>query len=163
MKKESKKQIKKKIIILIMFLIMLLICLVTFNKNLEDVYQNDGDQNSGKDNSKEVNNIYENISGEVYKELNVKKRVGDIEISNVRIELLEKDKCRFTASVKNVSDKFLTPTNLSVKVINQNGETEALFGGIVTELIREEENIFVTYVYADITDAYDVEFEIIDM
>lgn len=90
------------------------------------------------------------------------KQLGDIELSNIVITLEERNKCKLTANVKNTSDKDLAPTNVEIKVINEKGETEEIFGGIITELIWYEENTFTTYVLADITDAKDLEFSIIE-
>ena len=90
------------------------------------------------------------------------KKLGDIEISDIVITLEERNKCKLTTKVKNTSDKDLEPTNVEIKVINEKGETEEIFGGIITELIWYEENTFTTYVLADITDAKDLEFSIIE-
>lgn len=90
------------------------------------------------------------------------KQLGDIELSNIVITLEERNKCKLTADVKNTSDKDLEPTNVEIRVINDKGETEEIFGGIITELIWYEENTFTTYVLADITDAKDLEFSIIE-
>ena len=180
-KQEGKKLVKLIAVLVAILVVVLLAISLAFNsdalfggnkgsgdKNINidsDVNKEvvDKDANVINDNVNNENNKKENSSGDTYIELPGTKKIGDIEISNIRIELIEKDRCRFTASVKNMTDKFLTPTNVSIKVINEKGETENVFGGIITELIREEENTFTTYILADITDAYDVEFEIIDM
>lgn len=91
--------------------------------------------------------------------INGTKQLGNIEISNIKIKLVEPNKCEVTADVRNTSDEDLPPTNVEIKVINKNGKTEEVFGGIITELIWHEENTFTTYVLADITDAYDISFE----
>ena len=119
-------------------------------------------------NSNEVTNqiVEENKKQEVVYPQIVKmegtKQLGDIELSNIVITLEERNKCKLTANVKNTSDKDLAPTNVEIKVINEKGETEEIFGGIITELIWYEENTFTTYVLADITDAKDLEFGIIE-
>ena len=50
--------------------------------------------------------------------LNVTKKVGDIEISDIKITLIEKNNCRIEAKVKNTGDKFLESTNIEIKAID---------------------------------------------
>lgn len=88
--------------------------------------------------------------------LNVTKKVGDIEISDIKITLIEKNNCRIEAKVKNTGDKFLESTNIEIKAIDDEGVDE-IFGGLVTALAPQEESMFVTYVLSDIRDAHDVE------
>lgn len=126
------------------------------------------DNNQEIINNNEVTNqiVEENKQQEVVYPQIVKlegtKKMGDIEISDIEITLEERNKCKLTTKVKNTSDKDLAPTNVEIKVINEKGETEEIFGGIITELIWYEENTFTTYVLADITDAKDLEFSIIE-
>ena len=78
----------------------------------------------------------------------------------IQIELIEKGRCRVTADVKNTSDKDLPPTSVSIRVINESGDTGKVFGAIIPELIWYEESQFVTYVWSDITDAHDIEINV---
>ena len=134
-------------------------------------YSNIEEIQSGEEqkNNEQIENIKQPLNDESQNEIknkahyiDGKKQVGKLELNNIKIELIEKEKSKLTATVKNTSKEFLEPTNLSVKVINEKGETEKVFGGIVTELIWDEVNTFTTYVLADITNAYDIEFEIIE-
>ena len=90
------------------------------------------------------------------------KVLGDIEISNIKITLLESKKCEFTADVKNTSIEYLKATNVRIKVIDKNGKVDEIFGGGITQLAPHEANSFKTFVLADVTDAKDIEFEIIN-
>lgn len=156
-----------------LLLIIMLVTLVACNNNSSNVNYNDEnnntqinqqvnqgneDINNAKDDSNtNVNDSGNEVKGNKIKKIDGIKMVGDIEVSNIQIELIEEGRCRVTADVKNTSDNDLPPTNVSLKVINQSGDKEKVFGGIITELIWHEENQFVTYVWSDITDAYDIE------
>ena len=151
-----------------LLLILMLVTLVACDNNSSNVNnQNDNNNQqinqgndiniSGNEEKQEDSNANkENKENKITKIDGIKK-VGDIEVSNIQIELIEEGRCRFTADVKNTSENDLPPTNVSLKVINQSGDAEKVFGGIITELIWHEENQFVTYVWSDITDAYDIE------
>lgn len=148
--------------------ILLLVTLVACNNNSSNVNnQNDNNNQqinqgneinvSGNNEGEKSGNENEEIKENKITKIDGIKKVGDIEVSNIQIELIEEGRCRVTADVKNTSDNDLPPTNVSLKVINQSGDAEKVFGGIITELIWHEENQFVTYVWSDITDAYDIE------
>ena len=134
------------------------------NSNIEEIQSGEVQKNNGQieNINQSLNNANQSEKENKVHYIEGKKQVGKLEISDIKIELIEEEKSRLTATVKNTSKDFLEPTNLSVKVINEKGETEKVFGGIVTELIWDEVNTFTTYVLADITDAYDIEFEIIE-
>lgn len=120
-------------------------------QNSGDVIQNNT-QNSGEANQETESIVH--IQGT--------KIINDIEITNIQIKLVEKKKCEFTADVKNTTDQYKEATNLRIKVINASGETDEIFGGVITELAAYEPNKFKTIVLADITDAKDIEFEAIN-
>lgn len=90
------------------------------------------------------------------------KKVEDIEFSNIRINLISKNKCEFLADVKNTTDKFLDSTQVRIKIINSKGEVDEVFGGIVTELASYEPNKFKLTVLSNLMDAKDVEIEMIN-
>lgn len=83
------------------------------------------------------------------------KKVGNIELSNIKITLIEKNKCKLEADVYNNSEEFLSSTNVDIKAIKANGENE-IFGGIITALAPHERNTFETYVVSDVRDAKDI-------
>ena len=64
--------------------------------------------------------------------LNVTKKVGDIEISDIKITLIEKNNCRIEAKVKNTGDKFLESTNIEIKASDKQKE-------LLKKLYTEEE------------------------
>lgn len=157
MKQKIKKSVSAMVILGALLIVVILIGVITFNNDLLfGEKELSGDENIVQNNE---NLSGDNTSDEVYKELDGIKRIGDIEISNMRIELVGKNRCKVTAKVKNTSDKDLEPTNVEISVVNEKGEIEEVFGGIITSLIWYEENEFVTYVLADITDAYDINFK----
>ena len=90
------------------------------------------------------------------------KKLGDIEITNIKIEKLDSRKCELTADIKNTSENFIESQNIRVKTIDENGEVAEVFGGLMTTLAPKEPNQFITRVLTDITDASDVEFEVIE-
>ena len=83
------------------------------------------------------------------------KKVGNIELKNIRITLIEKNHCKVEADVYNSSDEFLPSTNVEIKSITSSGENE-IFGGIITALAPHENNAFATYVLSDIRNAEDL-------
>ncbi len=83
------------------------------------------------------------------------KKVGNIELKNIRITLIEKNHCKVEADVYNSSDEFLPSTNVEIKSITSSGENE-IFGGIITALAPNESEEFVTYVLSDIRNAEDL-------
>ena len=141
-------------------LIAMVVMVVGFT-GCKDNNQENINNNEGTNQIVEENKQQEVVYPQVVK-LEGTKKMGDIEISDIEITLEERNKCKLTTKVKNTSDKDLAPTNVEIKVINEKGETEEIFGGIITELIWYEENTFTTYVLADITDAKDLEFSIIE-
>ena len=144
--------------LLLFVLFMMLVSLVGCNENNDEQLLN---SNQTTNQNIENNNQSAQIMPKTVR-IEGKKQIGDIEITNIEIILEESNKCKVTADVKNTSDKDLAPTNVEIKVISEQGETEEIFGGIITELIWYETNTFTTYVLADITDAKDLEFRIIE-
>lgn len=108
-------------------------------------------------------NINSNINSNNANSNNIKiegtKKVGDIEFSNIRINLVGRNECEFLADVKNTSENFLDSTNVRIIIIEEDGEIDEVFGGIVTELAGYEPNTFKMRVLSDITDAVDVEIK----
>jgi len=90
------------------------------------------------------------------------KMVGDIEFSNIRINLISRNKCEFLADIRNTADKFLEQTKVRIKAINSKGEVDEVFGGIVTELANYEPNEFKITVLSNLMDIKDVEIEIVN-
>ena len=124
------------------------------------------------DDEKNIDSDYENIpefEGSIqgrlenndtvveYKSIDGIKRIDDIEFSNIKIGKISDTKCVLTADVKNLSKEFSKAKNVSVKVIDANGEVKESFGGILTDLAGLEPNKFKTYVLADVTYASDIE------
>ena len=87
------------------------------------------------------------------------KKLGDIEIKDIKIKLVEESKCELIATVKNTSESYLDATNLRIKIIDNKGEVDEIFGGGITALLGNEENELKAIVLSDITDAKDIEFE----
>ena len=96
-----------------------------------------------------------------YKTIDGVKTIDDIEFSNIKIGKINDTKCVVTADVKNLSKEFSKAKNVSIKVINENGEVKESFGGILTELAGLEPNKFKTYVLSDITYASDIIIEVV--
>lgn len=147
------KQGKKVIVFILLILVILTACWIGYNRNL--IFNN-----KTNDNQEKTDNFVENSEMIADDTINIQenKFVGNIGFSNIKIKLIDDKKCEVTANIKNISDEYLEPTNIEIRVLNENGEVEEIFGGIVTTLIPEEESVFTTYVLADITDAHDLEF-----
>lgn len=111
-------------------------------------------------------NINSNININNEKSNNIKiegtKKVGDIEFSNIRINLIGANESEFLADVKNTSGNFINSTKVRIVVIEEDGKIDEVFGGIVTELAGYEPNTFKMRVLSDITDAADVEIKEIE-
>lgn len=138
------KKIRK--VILIPMCILMLTMLVSCNTFTNNVEDNSGEQivdNNQKQNTKKI------IAG--------KRQVGNIEFSNIVIELVENNRCRVTADIKNTSEEFLTSKDIEIRVKNEKGETEDIFGDITKQLAGYETNTFITYVRKDITYVKDIE------
>lgn len=151
------KNLKTKIIIILLIVLMLLIVLcIGFmikpkEKNNEIIDLPNDIESSKLDEKEKKNEIG----------LESVKMIGDIEVSNMKIVLVEDDKCEFLSDVKNTSDKFQEATSLRIKIIDNSGKVDEIFAGTITELTAFETNKFKAIVLADITDVVDVEFEII--
>lgn len=124
------------------------------NNNIDDanVLQN----NNGIINNNQEENQNNTVSIEGV------KTVGNLEISNIKITKVEDKKCELTGDVKNKVEEYVSATNLRIKVLDENGVVDEIFGGGITDLLPNEENSFKAIVLTDITDAADIEFEIID-
>lgn len=140
-------------------LVLMLIVLVACTNSEHDVNnkQDVANQNGMSDDTNQVQNEENNGDEKIIKKIDGVKKLGDIEISDIQIELIEKGRCRVTGKVKNTSDKDLPSTSVSIRVLNESGDTGKVFGAIIPELIWFEESQFVTYVWSDITDAHDIE------
>lgn len=153
---------KKKItIILFSVIIIIAICIlaksITYNADIDSKKDNLTNQSGETQNNIQQQN--ESIEPkDKIREIEGVKQIGNIEISDIKIELVSKDKSKLTASVKNVSKEFLNATNVKIKVINDK-EEEISFGGIITELAGYETDTFTTYVMKDILDAKDLEIQ----
>lgn len=91
------------------------------------------------------------------------KRVGELEFSDIRIKLLKSEKCEFLASVENLSQEYLNTQSVEISVIDESGEVDEVFAGLLTELAPYEKNSFKTQVLSDITDALDVEIKVTEL
>lgn len=153
------KNKKIKIILIIVLILMLLVGVYfVITKNAKNNISASNDENNL--NAEIQNSEVTNKPSKV--DIKGVKKVGDIEISNIRIELVEKGKCELLADVRNTSDEFQEATNLRIKVIDENGKVDEVFGGVITELAAKEPNKFKAIALADITDAVDIEFEVIE-
>ena len=124
-------------------------------------------ENQNNDNNQQVNtnithNTENNEEEQTIFEIPGTKKLGDVEITNIKIEKLDSRKCELTADIKNTSDNFIESQSVRVKTLNDAGEVTETFGGLMTMLAPKEPNTFVTRVLVDITDASDVEFEVIE-
>lgn len=138
------KKIRK--VILIPMCILMLTMLVSCNTFTNNVEDNSGEQivdNNQKQNTKKI------IAG--------KRQVGNIEFSNIVIELVENNRCKVTADIKNTSEQLLDSKNIELIIKDEKGEKEDIFGGITRQLAGYETNTFITYVRKDITYAKDIE------
>ncbi len=84
------------------------------------------------------------------------KKVGDIEISNIKITLIQEEESKITANVKNTSGNYLEPTNVEIRIIRDGREPD-IIGGIIPALSANEESTFSVPVLANIADADDIE------
>ncbi len=136
----------------------MLVTLVGCSENKKDVNNEENNQQE-----EQVLNESSNQIKQEEKVVQIKgvKRVGDIEISNIEITLVEKNKCMVTADVKNVTSEYIEPTNVRLKITDESGEAKEIFGGIITELAGYEASTFTTYILKDITYAQDIEISII--
>ena len=124
-------------------------------------------ENQNNDNNQQVNtnithNTENNEEEQTIFEIPGTKKLGDVEITNIKIEKLDSRKCELTADIRNTSDNYIESQSVRVKTLNDAGEVTETFGGLMTMLAPKEPNTFVTRVLVDITDASDVEFEVIE-
>lgn len=89
------------------------------------------------------------------------KKVGDIEFSDINIDLIARNKCEFTAMVTNTTDKYIESTRVRIKVIDKSGKVDEIFGGVISDLAGYEPNEFKTIALANIMDVVDVQIEAI--
>ncbi len=140
---------KKKIILricLILVIVLLGVVIFKFVKKGNDLPQDDVTNNvTSGDNFKLEEKSIEEI-----------KKVGDIEISNIKITLVQEEESKITANVKNTSENDIEATNVEIKII-RNGKNPDIIGGIIPALSANEESTFSVPVLANIVDADDVE------
>lgn len=153
---ECMKKAQKIILIVCLILILLGIGIAIWCSAPKTLPMVDDKQGEKVDNTNDIITI----SGDEV-QLNLTKKVGDIEISDIKINLIEKNNCKVETKVKNTGDKFLEATNVELKAIDENGVDE-IFGGLITALAPQEESIFVTYVLSDIRDIKDIEITAIE-
>lgn len=91
------------------------------------------------------------------------RRAGDVMFSNVRIRVIKSGKCEFLADVENVTEKYLNTQSVEVSVVDDSGEVDEVFAGLLTELAPYESSTFKTQVLSDITDALSVEFAVTEL
>ena len=147
----------------IIFLLILILLLGTiYYANEKGIFENGKPIDENKNNDEININETQTEEEKNYLEIPGTKEINGIELSNIKITLIEEDKCEFTANVKNKTEEYKKATNLRIKTKDENGETKEIFGGWITDLIPREENIFKTYILKNILDAKDVEFEEIE-
>lgn len=152
--KLSKKSRRVITITAITIFIGILILLITRQ------FSNNKNNDNGNNN---YNNYVEQNNNEIQStKIQGIRTLGNIEFSNVTINLLERNKSEFIADVKNISDEFLNSTNVRIKIINRNGTVKEVFGGIVENLAGHEERKFKVIVLSNILDAMDIQLEMID-
>lgn len=157
------------VIIIVVILVSVRIILERSRGNYKNQVQFDGNIESGEylesdkvsqNNDEQLNQSesgFENIDTEIISIPGIKK-LGNIEISDIRIKLLERDKCEITADLKNTTEEFIESKNVIIKAINESGDAYVTFSGLMTSLIAFEPSTFTARVLADITDASDLEF-----
>ncbi len=121
------------------------------DKDYENIPEYEGSIQGRLDNNDTVME-YVNVSGV--------QKLGNVEFSNMKIGKIDSGKCTFTADVKNTSEEYSKAESLSIKALNESGEVQDVFGGILTDLAGLESSKFKTYVLEDITYASDVKIEI---
>ena len=154
--KTEKKKNSKLIILGIAIIVMLLIVALVIN--YQDLFGSGKNLDIESGEHVEIEN--EKASGDEYIYLQGTKKVGNVEFSNIRIKKITGNKCEFIADVENLTDEYLKPQDVTIKVIDSSNEVDEIFAGILTELAPYEPNRFKTQVLSDITDATDVEIEV---
>lgn len=149
MKTEKKKNSKLIIFGLVIIVMLLIIALVI---NYQGLFENGENLEieSGEHVEKESEYMY----------LQGTKKVGNVKFSNIRIKKITGNKCEFLADVENLTEEYLKPQDVTIKIIDDSGGVDEVFAGILTELAPYEPNRFKTQVLSDITDAIDVEIEV---
>lgn len=160
MKKKNNMNQKKLILIFAFVILLILTVSIAFNKFNFVINNESGDQISLSGDNDKTNN---RISGDGYLYLSTSKRVEDVEFSNIKIKPLGRNKCEFSADVKNLSENYLDSKNIRVKVIDDSGEVDEVFAGILIGLAPYEPNIFKTHVLSDITDVVDIQIEMVEI
>lgn len=104
---------KGKILLLIVILLSISIILVVYIK----------DKNQSKQLNLESGENINNLKNQQEKIIKIEgtKMLGNIEISNIQIKLVQLNQCEVTANVRNTSEGFLETTNVELIVINENG------------------------------------------
>ena len=158
------KNQKKKIVIIggVIILCAVIISVMAFSKNNTNNENNNNNQIVNTNTNITHNTGNNNEEEQTIFEIPGTKKLGDVEITNIKIEKLDSRKCELTADIKNTSDNFIESQSVRVKTLNDAGEVTETFGGLMTMLAPKEPNTFVTRVLVDITDASDVEFEVIE-
>jgi len=149
----KKKKVKKR------FYLFLILFVLVFLFLSRCVFQTIGTKQSG-DSLVIVEN--DGTNGQKQIRINQTKQIGKIEISNICIKLVDKNKSELSADVKNLSQEYLEPTNVEIRVIDETGNVSEIFGGIITELAGYEPSTFIAYILTDITNAKDIEFKMIN-
>ena len=148
--------------IIFLLILILLIGAIYYIVCEKGIFENEKPIDENK-NNEEINiNETQTEEEKNYTEIKGVKEINGIELSNIKITLIEEDKCEFTANVKNKTEEYKKATNLRIKTKDEKGETKEIFGGWITDLIPKEENTFKTYILKNILDAKDVEFEEIE-
>lgn len=156
---EKKKRLMLIILAIVAIVIVLIVALVIANNNLFKNGENleiENEEIVENENEKENETTNEGV----YIYLQGTKKVGDVEFKNIRIKKIERSKCEFLADVENKTEEHLKPQDVTIKVIDDSGEVDEIFAGILTELAPYEPNKFKTQVLSDITDVIDVEIEV---
>ena len=168
MKQETKKKSNLTFVIAAILVIVVCVACLAFNKesmfgnnknNDNNIVSRNASGNNGLSSDLLSENKKAKISGDGYYYYEGSKQLEGVEFSNIRVKELERNKCEFVADVKNTTDKFLEPSNIRVKVVDDSGKVDEIFAGILTELAPYEPNQFKTHVLSDITDFVDFEFE----
>lgn len=154
--KTEKKKNSKLIIFGIAIIVMLLIVALVIN--YQDLFGSG--ENLDIESGEHVETENEKASGDEYIYLQGTKKVGNVEFSNIRIKKITGNKCEFLTDVENLTEEYLKPQDVTIKVIDSSKEVDEIFAGILTELAPYEPNRFKTQVLSDITDAVDVEIEV---
>ena len=153
MKKSIAKR-KKRIVLITFFSllsIILIIVLANCLKKKDVIEKNEKIQQETQMNEKE----------EILK-IDKKEVLDNIEISNIELKKIKNNKTEIRAHVKNLDSTFSESKVIEINAIDKEGNSIAVFSGIVSSLAGLEEGEFVTQVLKDIMDTEKLEFSIVD-